>query len=97
MRGPVPWWWLAKAGRLPGHTLHVAVVLWLLRGINSKSEFKVEHKFISEMGVSRQALYRALEALEGAGLIFYKTARGKSTTVWLNNPKPPTKTTDVSV
>ena len=28
LKGPIPWDWLTKAAQLPGHALHVALVLW---------------------------------------------------------------------
>ncbi len=29
LKGPVPMSWIYRAGRLPGHALHVGVVLWM--------------------------------------------------------------------
>lgn len=69
LRGPIPWPWLEAAGRLPGKAMHVAIVLWLLAGINRGRPVKWEPATAATLGVGRHAAYRGLAALERAGLV----------------------------
>jgi hypothetical protein len=78
LKGPIPWEWLTKAAQLPGHGLHVAVGLWFLAGLNKKSTVMLTSKVLKELGVERRTGYRALEALERAGLVSVERHVGRS-------------------
>ena len=69
LKGPVPLKWLTVAGNLPGKALHVGIVLWLWAGIEKRTSVKLSSFRLEPMGVSRHSSYRALAALEGAGLV----------------------------
>ena len=70
IRGPVPVAWIAVAGKLGVSVLLFGNALWYLCGRNyNKLTFSVSNVSLAEFGLSRQAKYRALEALERAGLI----------------------------
>ncbi len=78
LKGPVPWTWLAHAARLPGKAVHVGLVLWLLAGLTGKAEITLGSAYLHESGVNRYAAYRALQALEVAGLVRVVRGRGRS-------------------
>jgi hypothetical protein len=67
--GPIPWTWWFPASRLPGKSLQVAVVCWLLAGWERSAEFELAPDEWSEFGLSRSSASRGLGALEGAGLV----------------------------
>jgi hypothetical protein len=71
LKGPVPMAWLQSAAGIPGKALAVGVGLWHLKGFQGGNEYTVSptRRLWEKMGVSRQALYRALESLELAGLV----------------------------
>jgi hypothetical protein len=81
LKGPISWPWLLKAGRLPGHALHVAVVLQQLKGCRRGNTFRFGYRRMLTMGVGRWATRRALRALESAGLIALAAAPGQGVLV----------------
>jgi DNA-binding MarR family transcriptional regulator len=73
------------AGRLSGAAMQVAIFLAYLKGLKRRNEFSVPTAKVAEVfGVSRYAVYRALKALECAGLIAVKRHRGRHPVVVLN-------------
>ena len=66
---PMPLSWFQRACRLPGKASIVATAAWYRSKLAGRGEFALSQAALTEFGVSRQARYRALEALEGAGLI----------------------------
>lgn len=67
IKGPIPWDWILRAGRLPGKTLHVAIVLWQLAGLKRARTFKLNLRTMPWM--TRAAARRGLRALANAGLV----------------------------
>lgn len=65
----IPFDWLYHCNRLPGKTTAVALALWFLHGVNKSPTFRLTREAVHLAGCSRGALYHALRALEGAGLI----------------------------
>jgi hypothetical protein len=65
----MPLSWFQRACRLPGKAALVAVVLWYRSRLVKANTFVLSQAALSEFGISRQAKYRALQVLEGAGLI----------------------------
>jgi DNA-binding transcriptional ArsR family regulator len=61
--------WFSKAGGLPGKTLHVALILWYLSGLNKSREVRLGSKQLAAFGVSRDAKYQALQRLRESGLV----------------------------
>jgi hypothetical protein len=86
LRGPIDWPWLAAASRLPGKTLHVAAAIHFLNGFQQTGTVKLSPSVLRELGVKRHAAYRAVEALEKAGLISTIRKRGCSPIVTLCEP-----------
>lgn len=83
LKGPIPWPWLVAAANLRGRTLHVAVVLWFLAGLTRSTTVKLGGRQLAELGVDRHAKYRALRALERAGLVRVKRSPGQNPLVTL--------------
>ncbi len=69
LKGPIPLDWLNMAAKLPGKALHVAIAIWFLAGIKKMRTIALSGSVLNGMGVKRNAAYRALAELEGAGLI----------------------------
>src|SRR5690242_15574555 len=71
LKGPIPISWLvnAVAAQRRGKALHVGLVLWLQSGIERSDEVRLKPSWLRMMGVDRYAEYRAVTALESAGLI----------------------------
>jgi hypothetical protein len=69
LRGPIPWGWWAAASRLPGPSLRVGAVCWLVAGWRRSAEFALGAGDWAGMGLSRFAVYRGLNGLERAGLV----------------------------
>ena len=76
VRGPISLGWLAAAGRLGGKALHVGIYVWYLAGLNDSMEVKLSTSRLKEFGVSRQAVHRALVALERQRLLFVERRLG---------------------
>jgi hypothetical protein len=70
VRGPIPLDWLVVAARLGGKALHVGLYCWYLAGLNDSVEVKLSTGKLQTFGVSRQAVHRALAALERQRLLF---------------------------
>ncbi len=78
LRGPISWKWLSLAARQKGRTLHVAIALQFLAGLNSSSTVKLSNKVLDSLGVDRFTKYRALKELEDARLISIEKHSGRS-------------------
>lgn len=78
LKGPILWSWIAKAARLKGHALHVGMALWFLAGIKRDGTITLSGSVLEDLGVSRHSGYRALHALESAGLISVDRHTGRN-------------------
>ena len=76
VRGPIPLGWIAVASFLPGKTLIVALILWMLSGINRGRRIKFEYKWTKILGIDRHTVYRCFDRLADAGLISIETKCG---------------------
>ncbi len=81
VKGPIPYAWLERAGRLPGKALHVALGLWWMTGLCCSRTFPFKRKAAGAFGASKDATYDALRNLEKAGLISVVRHRGRSPVV----------------
>jgi DNA-binding transcriptional ArsR family regulator len=70
--------WLARAARLPGKFMHLAVALQLIATEQQNVRVELSNLACESFGLNRNAKYRALFSLEGAGLIIVKRKRGRS-------------------
>ena len=78
IRGPIPLDWIEVAAKLPGKTLHVALAICYLAGMNKLNSFRLTRGTLMVFGVSRHAAYRALGAMEEAGLVNVERHPGKN-------------------
>jgi len=84
VRGPIPLAWLSAAGRLPGRSLHVGVLIWFLSGLHRGARtVKLTAQWRGSMGLERHAASRALERLQRAGLVEVDRKPGRSPRVTL--------------
>jgi hypothetical protein len=66
---PIPLPWVQAACKLPGKALAVALAIWHLARMRKSDTVELSQTRLSEFGVKRWAKYRALAALEKAGLV----------------------------
>lgn len=85
LKGPIPRKWLEEAAKLPGKALHVAIEIWFWAGIVGSSGIRLKGANLLKMGVKRHSAYRALKALESAGLITVDRRPGAKLVVSLND------------
>jgi hypothetical protein len=78
IKGPIPLGWITKAAGVEGKTLHVAIALWFLAGLKRSRTVALSQSALRLFGVSRQAGYRALFRLEGAGLVSVERHQGRN-------------------
>jgi hypothetical protein len=95
LKGPIAMGWLTAAGKLPGRSLHVAIVVQHLAGMLGGGLFRLESKHLRAMGVDRSAEYRALRGLERAGLVAVVRVRGRRPLVSLRS-LPGTSSSDAA-
>lgn len=81
IKGPIPLDWIGRAACLPGKTLHVALALQYLAGLQKTHTVKLGAKALAVLGVARDAKYEALDRLQEAGLIAVERARGRAPVV----------------
>jgi hypothetical protein len=77
LKGPVPWWWIEKAVRLPGSTLHVGLALWRLSGAMKSDTVRLANSEMEALGVDRNGKSRALKQLQKSGLVSVQQDPGK--------------------
>jgi hypothetical protein len=70
IKGPLPLPWMIAATALPGmYPLAVALVIRFRAGLEKTgTKLRLTTKMLKRFGINRQVGYRALAALEGAGL-----------------------------
>jgi hypothetical protein len=88
IRGPLPVPWLAQAAALPGRALAVALAIWFRSGIEGSRTVTLFPSAIEKFKVNRFSAYRALAALEQAGLIAVTRQRGRSPSVTIIDLEP---------
>jgi hypothetical protein len=83
LKGPIPWTWLSRAAQAQerGKALHVGNALWFLAGVKRKRTVTLSSRPLRELGVKRHAVYRALRALEKAGLVSVERHPGRQPVV----------------
>ena len=77
LKGPIPLPWLSEAAILSGRTLHVALCLWFLSGLQKSKTVKIEKAALDAFGLTRKTVYRGLDKLSEEGLIEVDQRPGK--------------------
>jgi hypothetical protein len=89
LKGPVPLAWLEAAARLPGRSLHAGLALWYAAGLTRSAVVPLSNISGVRFGLDRNAKYRALEWLEGAGLVKVERKLGRAPVVKILQPGAP--------
>jgi hypothetical protein len=79
--GPIPWQWWLPASRLPGKSIHVGAVCWLLAGWERSAGFELALEDWADLGLSRFSASRGLVELERAKLVSVGRTPGRSPVV----------------
>lgn len=69
--------WLSRAAALKGKALHVGIALWYLSGLKKSRTVRLTTKVRNMLSIDRHAGYRALNALEDAGLVTVERHNGR--------------------
>src|SRR5262245_40438261 len=83
LKGPIPWTWLDRAGRLPGKALRVALTLWQEAGFTKNRTVRLCLKGALPMRLNRQSARRGLRSLAGAGLVAVRSLPGRGLEITL--------------
>ena len=83
LKGPIPWAWLDRAGRLPGKALAVGLVLWQLAGMTRKRTIRVCLSSLRSLGLNEDSARRGIKVLERANLIEVRSRPGRGLDVIL--------------
>jgi hypothetical protein len=78
LKGPIPIAWLMKASALPGKAFHIGIVLWYVCGLRKDKTIILANGLLEQFHISRQAKYRCLKALDGAGLITFEGRKDRN-------------------
>jgi hypothetical protein len=76
--------WLESAARLPGKSIHAGIALWYAADLNRSRSVPLSNIAGLRFGLDRNAKYRALQWLEGAGLISVERKLGRAPVVTIN-------------
>jgi hypothetical protein len=83
----IPYKWFVVAAQLPGQSLAVGIAIWFISGLVKNKSITLSSTFLCEIGISRYQKYRAIVALEKAGLIQVAGVNGKNPIVTLLDVK----------
>ena len=84
LKGPIPWSWIVEASNISGGAMKVSLAIWLLAGIKNADKIKLSNGVLEELGISRPTKYRAIKAMEHAGLISVSQHSGNSPEITIN-------------
>jgi hypothetical protein len=73
--------WLEVSAKLPGKSMHLAVALLHLVAVEQRDTVILSNRACEKFGLDRNAKYRALLSLEGAGLVRVQRNLGRSPVV----------------
>lgn len=86
LKGPIPWDWLDRAGRLPGKALAVGLVLWHRAGMAGERTVRLNHSRAAGLGLGEHSSRRGLQELERAGLVSVHRELGRALEVTIRDP-----------
>lgn len=83
LKGPIPWTAVCSAATLPGQVLAVFLAIHHRAAITGNTAVTLPKKLLEELGVSRDAKARALQALERASLVSVERVTGRTARITL--------------
>src|SRR5262249_7395748 len=85
IKGPIPAFWVARAGKLRRSALVVGIALWMIQGLRRTKDlqdpdgFRVNAESVArDWSLSRRSVIRALHDLERATLIHVTRRPGRT-------------------
>jgi DNA-binding transcriptional ArsR family regulator len=81
----LPLGWVTIAANLPGRALHAGIAIWYAASQSDSTAAHLSNVLCLRFGLDRNAKYRALRALEVAGLVAVKRRRGQSPLVTISH------------
>lgn len=84
---PIPW--LERAASLPGRSLHAGIAVWTIVNVTGCATVPLSNLGSLQFGLDRNAKYRALAWLEGAGLVRVERKLGRAPMVTILVQEPP--------
>jgi hypothetical protein len=83
LKGPIPWAWLDRAGRLPGKALAVSLILWQKAGMTGKRTVHLCQARADGLGLNQDSTRRGIRELEHAGVIEVRRRPGRGLVITL--------------
>ena len=83
LKGPLPLPDIAIAARLPGQALALFLAVHHQTALTGKPSVTLPARLLADLGISRGAKSRALQALEKAGLVTVARSRGRAARIQL--------------
>ena len=83
LKGPIPLKDIAAAACLPGHALALFLAVHHQTALTGKPVVTLPGRLLADLGISRGAKSRALQALEKAGLVTVARSRGRAARIQL--------------
>lgn len=82
LKGPIPLWWISRAGDLGLSALKVGLALWFRAGLaRSGSKLRVTNSKLTVFGLSTRSVQRGLRSLEEAGLVLVSRTGTRAITI----------------
>ena len=81
IRGPIDLSWATKASKLPGKAFHAAIAVRYLSGVKGSKTVTVTRSDRRTFGLERYSLYRGLEHLADAKLVYVDRKSGRAPVV----------------
>jgi hypothetical protein len=89
IKGPLSMPWLSVAAKLKGKSLHVAMAIQWLAGMNTGKPFKLTRKALEMFSVSNDAASDGVKRLEAAGHIAVQRLAGQRPTITMRQLSEP--------
>jgi DNA-binding MarR family transcriptional regulator len=86
LKGPIALPEIAAASRLSGKALAVLLAIHHQSNLTGKPSVTLPARLLADLGISRGAKSRGLQALEKAGLVTVARSRGRAAKIQLRKP-----------
>ena len=96
LKGPIPWAWLDRAGRLPGKALAIGLVIWQKAGVSGTGSVRLCQARLPDLGLNEASIRRGIYWLEREGLIEVRRRPGRGLEVSLKEVRDGDDAEDVT-